>query len=122
MAFKPSNVSKSMAAVLFTIVAMAAFSSAATGLGQSPESDAVVNQCLERMSPRCAMYTTAEMFHHGSLKQSGCCQEIYHMGRMCLNIVTKHVINSLLPKLEDVQKRDLMEKNTILWYLCVPAV
>ncbi|KAF3559870.1 hypothetical protein F2Q69_00014974 [Brassica cretica] len=121
MAFKPTTVIKSTAAAIFTIIAMAAFASASTGLAQSPEPDRYLNQCLGKISSRCAMFATAEMYHHGPLKQNGCCLEIYHMGQICLNIVTRHVIEALVPKLEATQKQVLIEKATQIWYLCVPV-
>ncbi|ESQ44423.1 hypothetical protein EUTSA_v10006438mg [Eutrema salsugineum] len=121
MAFKPSMVTKSMAAALFTIIAMAALASAATGLAQSPEPDRIVNQCMARISSKCAVYATAEMYRHGQLKENGCCLEIYHMGQSCLNIVTKHLIETLVPKLQGVEKQDFIEKSTQVWYLCVPV-
>ncbi|CAH8354592.1 unnamed protein product [Eruca vesicaria subsp. sativa] len=110
-----------MAATLFTIIALVAFTSTATGLGQYPESDRLVDQCMAKISSRCAIYTTAEMYGHGPLKQNGCCQEIYYMGQFCLNLVTRHVIEALVPKLEGVQKQDIIEKSTQIWYLCVPV-
>ncbi|CAN8254461.1 unnamed protein product [Cochlearia groenlandica] len=117
-----TTITKSMAAALFTIITMATLASAATGLAQSPGQDPLVNQCMAKISSRCAMYATVEMFRHGPLfKQYGCCQEIYHMGHFCLNIVTKHVMETLVPKLEDVQKQQLIDKSTQIWYLCVPV-
>ncbi|VVB05900.1 unnamed protein product [Arabis nemorensis] len=110
-----------MATALFTIIAMAAFASAPTGLAQSPEPDHLVNKCMAKISSRCAMYVTAEMFGRSPLKQYGCCLEIYHMGRVCLDIVTKHVTETLVPKLNGVQQQDSIEKSTQIWYLCVPV-
>lgn len=121
MAAKPTTVTKSMAAALFTIIAMAAFASAATGLAQSPEPDHLVNKCMAKISSRCAMYVTAEMYRHGPLKQYGCCLEVYHMGRVCLDIVTKHVSETLVPKHKGVQEQDSIEKSRQIWYLCVPV-
>lgn len=121
MALTTTTVTKSVAAALFTIIAMAALASPATGLAQSPKSDHLVNHCMAKVSSRCAMYVTAEMYSHGPLKQNGCCLEVYHMGRVCLHIVTKHVIETLLPKLEGVQKQNSLEKSTQIWYLCVPV-
>ncbi|CAH8268839.1 unnamed protein product [Arabidopsis lyrata] len=119
MSLKATTVTKSMFVALFTIIAMAALASAATSLVQSPESDHLVNKCMAKLSSRCAMYVTAEvLYSHGPLKQHGCCLEVYHMGRVCLNIVTKHVIQTFLPKL---RKQDSLEKSTQIWYLCVPV-
>ncbi|EOA25918.1 hypothetical protein CARUB_v10019298mg [Capsella rubella] len=122
MAINTTTVTKSMAAAFFTIIAMAALASAATtGVVQPPESDHLVNRCMAKVSSRCAMYVTAEMYNHlhGPLKQNGCCLEVYHMGRVCLHIVTRHVIETLMPKLEGVEKQDSLEKSTQIWYLCV---
>lgn len=68
MAFKLTTFTKSMAATLFKIIAITAFTSTATGLAQSPESDRLVDQCISKISSRCAMYVTAEMYVHGPLK------------------------------------------------------
>ncbi|KAG7565936.1 Prolamin-like domain [Arabidopsis suecica] len=121
MALKATTVTKSMVAASFAIIVMAVLVSAATSLAQSPESDHLVNKCMAKLSSRCAMYVTAEMYSHGPLKQHGCCLEVYHMGRVCLNIVTKHVIQTFLPKLGGVRKQDILEKSTQIWYLCVPV-
>ncbi|KAF8080221.1 hypothetical protein N665_0964s0002 [Sinapis alba] len=121
MAFKSTIVTKSVAAALFIIITMTAFTSASASLTQSPEPDRFLNQCIAKISSRCAMYVTAEMYHHGPLKQNGCCLEIYHMGQICLNIVTRHVIEAFVPKLEASQKQDLIDKATQIWYLCVPV-
>ncbi|KAG2325633.1 hypothetical protein Bca52824_008361 [Brassica carinata] len=112
---------KSMAAALSTIITMTAFTSASTSLAQSPEPDNYLNHCIAKISSRCAMYATAEMYHHGLLKQNGCCLEIYHMGQICLNIVTRHVIEALVPKLGATQKQYFIDKATQIWYLCVPV-
>ncbi|EOA32555.1 hypothetical protein CARUB_v10015845mg [Capsella rubella] len=123
MAINTITITKSMAGAFFTIIAMATLASAATGLVQPPISDEyLVNQCMAKVSSRCAMYVTAEMYNHGpSLKQNGCCLEVYHMGRICLHIVTKHVMETLVPDLEGVKKQDSLEKSTQLWYFCVPV-
>ncbi|XP_010516268.1 PREDICTED: uncharacterized protein LOC104791952 [Camelina sativa] len=121
MAINTTTVTKSMAAAFFTIIAMAALASATTGLVQPPESDHLVNKCMAKISSRCAMYVTAEMYNHGPLKQNGCCLEVYHMGRICLHIMTKHVIGTLIPKVKGHKKQDSLAKSTQIWYLCVPV-
>ncbi|CAH8363364.1 unnamed protein product [Eruca vesicaria subsp. sativa] len=99
---------------------MANLTFASTGLAQSPEPDRYLDQCLAKISSRCAMYAMAEMYRHGSPKQNRCCLEIYHMGQICLNLVTRHMIEALVPKLEAAQKQDLVDKATQIWYLYVP--
>ncbi|KAJ0245835.1 hypothetical protein HA466_0182410 [Hirschfeldia incana] len=41
-----------MAATIFTVIAIAAFAFASTGLAQSPESDRYLNHCIAKISSR----------------------------------------------------------------------